>query len=100
MYINSGGIPEYCEGYGIMFNNKILEEKLQHVIDNYIKYQQKMSHYPFKATAMSSEYLKEFNRLKDIEIEITNNRNLKDLQTSSEVLYKIKRKLKKTFSWH
>lgn len=99
MYINSGGIPEYCEEYGIMFNNKNLEEKLQHVIDNYIEYQQKMSDYPFKATVMSNEYLKEFNRLKDIEIEITKNRNLKDLETSSEVLYKLKRKLKKMFAW-
>ena len=82
-----------------MFNNKNLEEKLQYVIDNYMEYQQKMSQYPFKATAMSNEYLKEFNRLKDIEIKITNNRNLKDLETSSEVLYKIKRKLKKTLAW-
>jgi hypothetical protein len=22
LYLNSGGIPEYCEGFGIMFNNK------------------------------------------------------------------------------
>jgi hypothetical protein len=48
---------------------------------------------------MSNEYLKEFNRLKEIEVEITKNRNLKDLETSSEVLYKLKRNLKKFFSW-
>ena len=68
MYINSGGIPEYCQDYGIMFNTKNLEEKLQYVIDNYSEYQQKMSQYPFKATAMSLAYFKEFNRLKDNEV--------------------------------
>ena len=82
-----------------MFNNENLEEKLQYVIKNYSDYQQKMSNYPFKAIAMSHEYLKEFNRLKEIEVEITKNRNLKDLETSSEVLYKLKRNLKKFFSW-
>jgi hypothetical protein len=99
MYINSGGIPEYCEEYGLMFNSQNLEEKLQYVIDNYSDYQKKMAHYPFKATAMSLEYLKEFNRLKDNGVEIINKRNLNNLETSSEALFKLKRNFKKILAW-
>ena len=35
LYIESGGIPEYCNGYGIEFNNENFIEKLSNMIDNY-----------------------------------------------------------------
>ena len=65
MYINSGGITEYCRDFGIMFDLKNLEEKIVYVLKNYYKYQKNMSNYPFNASTMSSEYLGEFIKSKN-----------------------------------
>ena len=35
LYINSGGIPEYCSGYGVEFNEDNFQEKLYVLSENY-----------------------------------------------------------------
>ena len=35
LYINSGGIPEYCDGFGEKFNPLNFETKLEEIIKNY-----------------------------------------------------------------
>ena len=35
LYINSGGIPEYCEGYGVSFEEHNFVEKLGEIITEY-----------------------------------------------------------------
>ena len=64
LYINSGGIPEYCNNYGIMFNNKEdFEEKLLNLIENYSTFSKKLESYPFSASKMSLDYLNLFERM-------------------------------------
>ena len=64
IYINSGGIPEYCNGYGVMYNNsKDFEEKLIEIIENYDFYYKKMETYPFDSAIMSKNYLDLFESM-------------------------------------
>ena len=64
MYINSGGIPEYCNGYGVMYNDsKDFEEKLVEIIENYDFYYKKMETYPFDSEIMSKNYLDLFESM-------------------------------------
>ena len=64
LYINSGGIPEYCNNYGIMFNNKEdFEEKLLNLIENYSTFSKKLESYHFSASKMSLDYLNLFERM-------------------------------------
>ena len=98
MYINSGGIPEYCDGFGIMFNIENLEEKILYVLKNYNTYQHKMKYYPFNASAMCSEYLNEFNSLLDNKESILQGRNFNNLETNKEYYFKIKKIIKKLFN--
>ena len=62
LYKNSGGIPEYAEGYGESFNEDFII-KLNEMIDNYEFYKSKMSDYPFKSDIMCKEYLELFESL-------------------------------------
>ena len=63
LYINSGGIPEYCAGYGEKFTPLNFEIKLEKMIKDYDKYLKKMKSYPFNSNLMSEEYMKLFNKL-------------------------------------
>lgn len=70
LYINSGGIPEYCKGYGVMFEEANFEIKLKEIITNYEHYSQKINSYKYNSGLMCSEYLALFediiNRKKEI----------------------------------
>jgi len=98
MYINSGGITEYCQDFGIMFDIENFEEKILYALKNYKKYQENMTNYPFNASTMSSEYLREFNNLLINKTQIVTNRDLTKLETSSELLFKFKRYIKRIFN--
>lgn len=100
MYINSGGIPEYCKDFGIMFDLTTLEEKILYALMNYKKYQKNMSNYPFNASKMSKEYLCEFDKLLNQKTRIVANRDLSMLETSSELLFKFKRFFKRIINIH
>ena len=97
MYINSGGIPEYCKDFGIMFNLENLEEKLHYILKNYDEYQKNMSNYPFNSSKMCSEYIKLFNELLNNKNKILENRNLSNLETNHLYHFKIKRLFKGIF---
>jgi len=62
LYIESGGIPEYCDGFGIGFTHDF-EAKLEKIITEYDKYRQNMKSYPFNSEIMCKEYLDLFNEL-------------------------------------
>ena len=38
LYFDSGGIPEYCDGFGVKFDNNF-KEKLYEIIDGYEIYE-------------------------------------------------------------
>ena len=64
LYINSGGIPEYCNGYGVMFNDKNdFEDKLNESIKNYDSISIKVKDYPLSAELMSKDFLELFKKL-------------------------------------
>ena len=65
LYINSGGIPEYCKGFGVEFEFNNLEVKLEEIIKDYDKYWKNLDSYKYTFEAASEEYLKIFEDLMD-----------------------------------
>ena len=65
LYVNSGGIPEYCQDYGLEIDMENFEEKILYMIDYYDIFKNKMKNYPFKSEKMSSNYLKLFINLQN-----------------------------------
>lgn len=68
LYKNSGGVPEYCKGFGVAYDND-LEQSLEIIYKNYNKYAQKLSNYPFNAEKMCRDFLSLFEKLLHQEIE-------------------------------
>lgn len=56
LFIDSGGIPEYCENFGIKFNLDNFEDKLDEIISSYDEYREKMTTYPLNSKLMSENY--------------------------------------------
>lgn len=62
LYRNSGGIPEYCDGFGLSFDNNF-ESVLEKIISQYNAYQDNMKNYPFNSDKMCKDFLNLFERL-------------------------------------
>jgi hypothetical protein len=60
MYIDSGGVSEYCKNYGISFDLDSLESKIMEFKNNYQIYNDKMKTYSFTSKKMCENYLKLF----------------------------------------
>tara|TARA_X000000368_G_scaffold404209_1_gene379990 strand:+ start:12426 stop:13379 length:954 start_codon:yes stop_codon:yes gene_type:complete len=63
LYLKSGALPEYCEGYGLEFNENDFIEKLDLMTIEYESFYNKMKSYPRNAKEMSEEYLELFINL-------------------------------------
>lgn len=64
LYRNSGGIPEYARGFGVMFNGEEdFSVKLKELIENYEFYYSRMRDYPYNSILMCTEYEKLFKKL-------------------------------------
>ena len=61
LYIDSGGIPEYCDGYGLKYTIDNLEKKLEEMITNYDQYAEAQKVYPNNSDKMSKQFLDIFN---------------------------------------
>ena len=99
LYLNSGGIPEFCKGFGMSFEKSEFFHKLEKIRTEYSKYSQNMKNYPFNSEKMSEEYyfsilkmLKDAEYMNDISLYKDN-----DLVTSKN-LYILKRIFGKIFS--
>lgn len=68
LYLNSGGIPEYCEGFGVVFNDDF-ESGLNKIILEYDFHKKNMSKYPFSSDVMCEEFFNKF-------IDIQNNKEI------------------------
>ncbi len=90
LYRNSGALPEYCDGYGVIFNGiDDFEDALNKLLDDLPAYQKRMSSYNNTATVMTRNYhdlFKQMYQQKDIIIQKRNKR-------VSSFLFKIKLKL-------
>ena len=56
LYKKSGGIPEYCNGYGLEYDSENLESKISELIANHSSYLLKMKDYQFRNEDMFSKY--------------------------------------------
>ena len=90
MYINSGGIPEYCKGFGIEFNKSTFVESLKTINLNILKYENLMHEYPYDSELMNGKYLESITKL------VSKNRTnfkYKDMK-SNKFLFKLSNLLK------
>ena len=78
LYINSGGIPEYCIGFGEVFDNENLEEKLNCFINNYFDYFKKISAYKNNSEIMCKEYYDLFCELDRLQVKPKSNYDTKN----------------------
>ncbi|MDA7594892.1 hypothetical protein N8734_01835 [Acidimicrobiia bacterium] len=77
LFINSGGIVEYCKNYGIQFFGvEDFETSLNELIRNYDIYFEKVADYPNNSNQMCFEYLNEFNSVLDSEKLINHKNNI------------------------
>jgi len=63
LYKNSGGIPEYCDGFGLSFNDTDLAEKISLIKREYGAYLEELTRYPFNSEKMCDDFLSLFNRV-------------------------------------
>ena len=62
IFKNSGGIPEYCQGFGISFDESF-ENALNEMYSNYQLYHKKLKKYPFNSLKMCQDFLNLFVNL-------------------------------------
>tara|TARA_Y100000389_G_scaffold43936_1_gene38671 strand:- start:20773 stop:21834 length:1062 start_codon:yes stop_codon:yes gene_type:complete len=95
LYINSGGIPEYCDGYGIMFNNNNFEINLNKMYEEYQFFRKKVVSYKHNADKMSQEYLNLFTQLINDRDQIIKERKTPNiLNLFEKLIYTTSRKIK------
>ena len=91
LYLNSGGIPEYCKGYGVSYNNlEEFEDKLKIIIKEKDKYKKNLENYQFDSENMNKEYLELFESLVSKKKEHSKNSN-----TRKKVFYLFRFKIRK-----
>ena len=78
-------MAEYCQDYGIAFDNKNLENKLDEMITNYSKYVEKLKSYKFDADLMCTEFENLFVKMNTNKYEYYENRFI---DTKPNILYK------------
>ena len=93
MYIDSGGVKEYCEGFGIEYTQENLEEKLKYAINNYKSYFKKIESYPFNSDLMCDQFLNLFDEMLDNKEATMKLRNITPPSFLGEKIYKYKRRI-------
>ena len=96
LYIDSGGMSEYCKDYGIAFEKNNLETKINEMIINYDKYVEKLKSYRFDAELMCSEFESLFVKMHNNKNYYLENRFV-DMKKNilQEKFFNIKRSMKK-----
>lgn len=66
LYLQSGGLPEHCQGYGVAYQGpEDFPEKLGRIIEEYEHWAGRMPDYPHTARHMCAQYFDLFNELVD-----------------------------------
>lgn len=58
LYRDSGALPEYCQGFGVMFSGDDFEARLEEMCESYDTWRQRMISYPHDSEKMVTEYLR------------------------------------------
>ena len=90
MYIDSGGVAEYCKQYGIEYKKNDLEEKFNYIFKNYDYYFERMKNYPFNSLKMCQDFENLFNVMIKNKQELLEIRTLRDRNAISKKYYLIK----------
>ena len=91
LYLNSGGIPEYCNEYGVSYNNlEEFEDKLKTIIKEKDKYKKNLENYQFDSENMNKEYLELFEMLV-----LKKKEESKNIKTFRKNLYLFRFKIRK-----
>ncbi|MBF0108334.1 MAG: hypothetical protein HQL76_04070 [Magnetococcales bacterium] len=56
LYLNSGSMPEYCQGFGIEYSPETLEEKLEEMLATFPQWTARMAGFPHTAERMCRGY--------------------------------------------
>ena len=92
LYINSGGIPEYGNGFGVEFDTENFSEKLHELRQNYVFYSENINNYPFTSEKMCQEYELLFNELIKKKSKIIKERRFtSNISKLGELIYKSSR---------
>lgn len=96
LFIDSGGVSEYCKEFGVMFNKYNLKEKLDEIFLNYSSYKEKMNSYPNNSDIMCKNYMDLFENLIEEKNDLMKNRKTPNLINFFEkLIYSNSRRLKK-----
>jgi hypothetical protein len=77
IFLNSGCLPEYCEGFGVKFSsNSEIFQALQHISSNYDAYRKKMFAFPHTHERMIQDYNKLLLKLDSQRSLLLENRHL------------------------
>jgi hypothetical protein len=63
LYLKSGGLTEYCEGYGIAFTAETFEQKLDTMIATYDRWANRIQEFPHSSERMCQRYYNRFLKL-------------------------------------
>lgn len=74
LFKDSGGIPEYCEGYGVSFDNNF-EEGLLEITKNFELYKKSLKKYPHTSLTMCKEFDSTFLKVKNSKKHLSINKN-------------------------
>ena len=76
LYRRSGCMPEYCEGFGVPFDETDFESRLEELVARYDTLAAAMPAYPHTAERMCARYLAHFDSLRESRDQIVPNRRL------------------------
>ncbi len=76
LYIDSGGVKEYCEGYGIEYNIDNLKTKINESIEEYDEYFEKVKKYDKNSDFMCNDFLNFFEKILKDKSYLQKNRKL------------------------
>ena len=76
LYLDSGCLPETCNGFGIKFNYSNFEDKLELMINDYEHYKRKIKNFNLTSDLMCEKYYQLFEELTLNKYEIIKNRKL------------------------
>ena len=93
MYINSGGIDEYCKGFGVDYDIDNLERKVNYVLQNYTTLESNMTNYPHDAEKMCNDFLNLFENLIEKKSDVLSKRQIPKPSRFESKLYKYKKQV-------
>lgn len=91
MYIDSGGVKEYTQNFGVEYNESNFEEKIIFLMKNYREIFKNMINYPFDSDQMCKEYLNLILEMVKNKDDIIKKRKIEKRNKFEKIYYLIKR---------